>query len=310
MSAIVVEGLTKCFGRQWAVNPISFEVPQGSICGFLGRNGAGKTTTIKMLLGLLHPTSGSSQLLDCDSTDLTPEVRSRIGYVTEGHRLTRWMRIREIERYRKSFFRNRWDDRLFAEMIEYFELSPKQKIRHLSNGQRAQVSLALTLAPNPELLIMDDPTLGLDPVVRRQFLEGMVHLIMREGRTVLFSSHILSDVERVSDRILVIDDGVLRADCALAEFSGSVRTFILSFDGRAPDSMPIENALRCRRGEDRWEISILKSDEPALRSWAEQAGARNLQERSMTLEDQFIVFTAPRTGRRKLFSWEDRDATA
>ncbi len=310
MSAIVVENLVKCFDRQWAVNPITFEVPRGSICGFLGRNGAGKTTTIKMLLGLLHPTSGSSRLLDCDSTTLTPEVRSRIGYVSEGHRLTRWMRIREIEQYRKSFYRGRWDDRLFAEMIEYFELSPKQKIKQLSNGQRAQVSLALTLAPNPELLIMDDPTLGLDPVVRRQFLEGMVHLIMREGRTVLFSSHILSDVERVSDRILVIDGGVLRADCTLAEFSGSVCTFVLSFDGRPPETVPLENALQCRRGEDRWEISILKCDELALRTWAEQAGARAVQQRRMTLEDQFIAFTAPRTGRRKLFSWEDRDGMA
>ena len=180
MSAIVVDGLTKYFGTRAAVTDVGFSIPEGCICGFLGRNGAGKTTTIKLLLGLLWPTRGTSHLLGCDSASLTPELRGRIGYVTEGHRLARWMRIRELERYQRAFFPGRWDDRLFREMLEYFELLPKQKVRHLSNGQRAQASLALTLAANPELLIMDDPTLGLDPAVRRQFLEGMVHLILRE----------------------------------------------------------------------------------------------------------------------------------
>ena len=103
-------------------------------------------------------------------------------------------------------------------------------MKNLSNGQRAQVSLALTLAPNPELLIMDDPTLGLDVAIRRQFLEGVIHLITRQNRTILFSSHILADVERVADRIIVLDKGVLRADCTMEQFRGAIRKFVITFD--------------------------------------------------------------------------------
>ncbi|MFC1762646.1 ABC transporter ATP-binding protein [Planctomycetota bacterium] len=205
-TVIKTSGLTKYYGIQPVVDHLDIEIPRGCICGFLGRNGAGKTTTIKMLLGLINPTAGSAKVLDCDSAQLRPDIRQRIGYVTEGHRLFRWMSIKRLEQFQRAFFPKQWDSQFFYEMIEYFELSPKKKIKHLSNGQRAQVSLALalTLAPRPELLIMDDPTLGLDAAIRRQFLEGMINLIMQEGRTVLFSSHILGDVERVCDRLLVL----------------------------------------------------------------------------------------------------------
>jgi ABC-2 type transport system ATP-binding protein len=209
MSDIVLEtrGLTKYFGNRVAVDHLDVTIPRGCICGFLGRNGSGKTTTIKMLLGLLHPTDGSTRVIGCDAWALTPVIRSRIGYVTEGHRLFRWMTIEKSEQFQRAFFPGQWDSEFFGEMLDYFQLSPRSKIRHLSNGQRAQVSLALTLAPHPELLIMDDPTLGLDAAIRRQFLEGMIQLIMQAGRTVLFSSHILGDVDRVCDRIMVIDQG-------------------------------------------------------------------------------------------------------
>lgn len=210
-TVLQTQGLTKYYGSTLALDHLDLKIPQGCICGFVGRNGAGKTTAIKLMLGLLKPTAGSSRLLGCDSQELEPAIRQRIGYVTEGHRLFRWMSISELQKFQRAFFPKQWDDKFFADMIEYFDLPKKRKIKHLSNGERAQVSLALALAPNPELLIMDDPTLGLDAAIRRQFLEGMIELIMRQGRTVLFSSHILGDVERVSDRIVVIDKGVLRA---------------------------------------------------------------------------------------------------
>ena len=235
MSEIVVQasGLTKYYGSKLALDHLDLEIPSGCICGFLGRNGAGKTTAIKLMLGLLTPTAGSSSLLGCDSRRLTPDIKKRIGYVTEGHRLIRWMKISQLEKFQSSFFDSQWDSCLFNDMIEYFELSKKQKIKHLSNGQRSQVSLALALAPNPELLIMDDPTLGLDAAIRRQFLEGMIQLIMAQGRTVLFSSHILSDVERVSDRILILDKGVLRADCTLEQFRSAVKKVRMSLDRKS-----------------------------------------------------------------------------
>jgi ABC-2 type transport system ATP-binding protein len=305
MSTILAEGLTKCYGGTVAVDNCSFAIEPGTVCGFLGRNGAGKTTTIKLLVGLLWPTRGRATVLGCDCTELTPEVRSRVGYVTEGHRLPRWMRIGQLERFQRSFYPQAWDERLFAEMLDHFELSRKQAVRQLSNGQRAQVSLALTLATTPEVLIMDDPTLGLDPAVRRQFLEGIVHLIMREGRTVLFSSHILSDVERVADRLLVMVDGRLRADCSLETFRATVVKRRLHFAGGLPAEPP-PGVLSYRPGEALLDAALLAQDEEALAAWATQHGATDGQRLPLTMEDQFIEFTERPGLRRRLFRWEEQ----
>ncbi len=190
-------------------------------------------------------------------------------------------------------------------MIEYLNLPKKKKIKHLSNGQRAQVSLALALAPNPELLIMDDPTLGLDAAIRRQFLEGMIELIMRQGRTVLFSSHILGDVERVSDRIVVIDKGVLRANCSLEQFQKAIKKVILSFTDSVPDDVNIDGLLHCKRIEKQLELTLIGTDDEKISEWAKSAGAENYHIVKMNLEDQFIEFTAP-ANHRRLFQWEER----
>jgi ABC-2 type transport system ATP-binding protein len=304
-TVLQTEGLTKYYGGTLAVDHLNMKIPQGCICGFVGRNGAGKTTAIKLMLGLLKPTAGSSRLLGCDSAALTPAIRQRIGYVTEGHRLFRWMSISELEKFQRSFFPKQWDDKFFADMIEYFNLPKKKKIKHLSNGERAQVSLALALAPNPELLIMDDPTLGLDAAIRRQFLEGMIELIMREGRTVLFSSHILGDVERVSDRILVIDKGVLRANCSLDEFRAAVKKVILSFAGSPPAEVDIEGLLHCRRSENELELILVNTPDEQIGNWADKNKAENYQIAKMNLEDQFIEYTAP-ANHRRLFRWEEK----
>jgi len=307
MNEIVLEtqGLTKYYGSTLAVDHIDLKIPRGCICGFVGRNGAGKTTAIKLMLGLLNPTAGSSRLLGCDSSALTSAIRQRIGYVTEGHRLFRWMTIAGLEKFQRSFFPKQWDDKFFADMIEYLNLPKKKKIKRLSNGQRAQVSLALALAPNPELLIMDDPTLGLDAAIRRQFLEGMIELIMRQGRTVLFSSHILGDVERVSDRIVVIDKGVLRANCSLEKFQKAIKKVILSFADSVPDDVNIDGLLHCKRSEKQLELTLVGTDDEKISEWAKSAGAENYHIVQMNLEDQFIEFTAP-ANHRRLFQWEER----
>jgi ABC-2 type transport system ATP-binding protein len=306
MNDIVLEtqALTKYYGSVPAVDHLDLEIPRGCICGFVGRNGAGKTTAIKLMLGLLTPTAGSSKLLGCDSSALTPAIRQRIGYVTEGHRLFRWMSIARLEEFQQAFFPKQWDDKFFADMIEYFDLPKKKKIKHLSNGQRAQVSLALALAPNPELLIMDDPTLGLDAAIRRQFLEGMIELIMREGRTVLFSSHILADVERVSDRIVVIDKGVLRANCSVEQFRGAIKKAVLSFANSPPNQVNIDGLLHCKRSGKQLELTLVGTEDEKVDELAKSAGADNCRIVAMNLEDQFIEFTAP-ANRRRLFQWEE-----
>ncbi len=296
-------GLTKYYGGTLALDHMDLKIPRGCICGFVGRNAAGKTTAIKLMLGLLKPTDGSAKLLGCDSQNLTPAIRQRIGYVTEGHRLFRWMSIANLEKFQRAFFPKQWDDSFFAEMIEYFELPKNKKIKHLSNGQRAQVSLALALAPNPELLVMDDPTLGLDAAIRRQFLEGMIQLIMQQGRTVFFSSHILGDVERVSDRIVVIDKGVIRADCSLEQFREAVKKVKLSFSDCPPARLDIEGLLYCRRSEKELELILIGTDDEKIKQWADSAAAIKYSIVKMNLEDQFIEFTAP-PNHKKLFQWE------
>jgi ABC-2 type transport system ATP-binding protein len=303
-TVLQTQGLTKYYGSTLAVDHLDLQIPRGCICGFVGRNGAGKTTAIKLMLGLLKPTAGSSRLLGCDSQQLKPAIRQRIGYVTEGHRLFRWMSINELEKFQRAFFPKQWDDKFFADMIEYFNLPKKRKIKHLSNGERAQVSLALALAPNPELLIMDDPTLGLDAAIRRQFLEGMIQLIMRQGRTVLFSSHILGDVERVSDRIAVIDKGVLRANCTLEEFRTAVKKVILSFADSTPSEVNIEGLLHCRRSENELELILVRTSDEQIGKWAEHNKAEKYHIAKMNLEDQFIEYTAP-ANHRRLFRWEE-----
>jgi ABC-2 type transport system ATP-binding protein len=305
MNDIVLQttNLTKFYGKTLALDHLNLQVPRGSIYGFLGRNGAGKTTAIKIMLGLLRPTAGAAALLGCDCQDLTASIRQRIGYVTEGHRLFRWMKIGELEKFQRAFFPGQWDRKLFADMLEYFDLSKKRKIKHLSNGQRAQVSLALALAPNPELLIMDDPTLGLDTAIRRQFLEGMIQLIQRQGKTILFSSHILSDVERVADRIAVLDKGVLRADCSLDEFRLAIRKVRFRFDQSAPVDVDIAGLLHKRQNENELELTLVGTDEATIEQWAEQTGAAYHKKIEMNLEDQFIEFTEPEHGKR-LLPWE------
>ncbi len=188
-NVIETRRLTKYYGDRAAVNALDLVVPEGCVYGFLGRNGSGKSTTIKMLMGMVQPDCGEMTLLGEDAATLSARTRGRIAYIAEGHPLYNWMSIDEAVHFTSAFYR-RWNRDLLDQILDHFQLSGRQKIRKLSNGQRAQVSLALAVAPDPRLLILDDPTLGLDTVVRRDFLESMIQIIQRKGRSILFSSHI------------------------------------------------------------------------------------------------------------------------
>ena len=301
--AIETKDLTKYYGIYAAVDHLNLSIPKGCIYGLLGRNGAGKSTTIRMLLNFARPTCGMCRIEGCDSRELTPELLTKIGYINEGHKLYGMMKISEIQQYQASFYPDTWNNDLFNEMIEFFELAKNKRIKKLSNGQRAQVSLALTLAPDPEILIMDDPTLGLDVVVRRQFLEGMIKLIQRKGRTILFSSHILSDVERVADHIAIINQGRLRADCTMEEFRSAVRKVILHFDSTPPRELAIPGLLHYRQDEKTVEAVLIAPLEDALEQWCIDNNANIHSEVEMSLEDQFIEYTITPT-KRHMFSWD------
>ena len=231
---IVTEKLTKYYGERCVVNCLNLRVPAGTVYGFLGRNGAGKSTTIKMLMGMAQPNYGRVELLGHEIAALPPAVRGRIAYLAEGHPLYGWMTVAEAARFNRAFHPDRWNQRTLDQILEHFEIPLKSRLRRLSNGQRANVALALAIAPDPDLLVLDDPTLGLDTVARRDFLMSMIHLVARQGRTILFSSHILADVERVADRIGILVDGVLRVDCPTEHFKESLSKVMLEFAGRPP----------------------------------------------------------------------------
>jgi ABC-2 type transport system ATP-binding protein len=212
--AITVEGLTRKFGRRIVVDDLSFEVPAGSVCAFLGRNGAGKSTTVRMLMNLLLPSAGRATLLGLDSRRDHTALMRRVGYVADAPLPYDWMKVRELIRFTARFY-PAWNQARVDSLLDRFGLDREQKIRHLSRGTQAQLALVLALGGDPELLILDEPATGLDVLVRRDFLESVIQLMQQEGRTVLFSTHLLHEVERVADRVIVIDRGRLAADGAL-----------------------------------------------------------------------------------------------
>ncbi len=300
--AIAIDRLIKHYGRRRVVDAVNLRVPSGCVYGFLGRNGAGKSTLIKMLLGMVRPDVGRATLLGEDFRDLRTATRARIAYLAEGHPLYRWMRVGEAARFTRRFYPT-WREGLLDGILDHFRISRRQKIGRLSNGQRAQVSLALALAPDPELLILDDPTLGLDTVVRREFLESLIHLIQRSGRTIFFSSHMLSDVERVADRIGILVDGVLRVDCPTDHFKSALRRVILEFSGAVPRFPVCTGLVSQRQIGGKLELVVVGFGDEH-RATAEALGATSVEELEMNLEDAFIAYTRGEAPPLPSLEWE------
>ncbi len=277
-------------------------MPGGSIYGFLGRNGMGKTTTIRILLGMEEPTRGSTRVFGEDSRTLAPRTRARIGYLPEGHHVYGWMTVKECGRFQASFFPN-WNQDIFETVITHFRLTPKMKGGQLSRGQRAGLCLAMTLAPEPELLVLDDPALGLDPVARRSLLQSMLHVTRQPNRTILFSSHLLSDVERVADRIVVLDGGVLRADCTVETFRDRLRHYVLKFKGTPPSTPGIPGLLESFRTDHELALTVANAS-PETEALLAALGPESLEPVEMTLEDAFVSYVGER-GEKTFFTREE-----
>src|SRR3954462_5700517 len=203
---IAVDRLTRRFGPKVALNEVSLHVPPGAVFGLVGANGAGKTTLIRHLLGLLKPQAGTVRVFGADPVADPVGVLSRIGYLSEDNDLPGWMSVDELMRYSRAFYPN-WDDQYARELRAAFSLEPGARIKTLSKGQKARAGLLVALAYRPELLVLDEPSSGLDPIVRRDILRAIVRTIADEGRPVLFSSHLLDEVERISDRVAMLKEG-------------------------------------------------------------------------------------------------------
>jgi ABC-2 type transport system ATP-binding protein len=298
-TVIQARGLTRYFGRKCAVDGLSFNVPRGSVFAFIGRNGAGKTTTIRMLLGLLEPTRGSSAVLGHDSALLPPEVRARIGYMAEGHPVYAWMRVSQCASFQRGCY-SHWNHDVFSAVIDNFSIDPRTKAGHLSHGQRAGLHLAMTLAIEPELLVLDDPATGLDPAARRSLLEAMLYYTRGRDRTIFFSSHLLDEVERVADYVAVLDYSVLRACCTVETFCERVRRLVVRFPTQPPRELPaLAGLLRVVRSED--ELSLIVANPNAQTHRTLRAlGAETVDEQPLGLEDALIAYVG-RQGEKSFF---------
>lgn len=281
--------LTKYYGRHRVVDSLSLTVPKGCVYGFLGRNGAGKSTTLKMLVGLVKPDRGSSSLLGEESLALSPETKARMAFMPEGHPAYTGMKVREAVRFHGSFFPT-WDHQYVGQLLDYFKIPLGKRVGKLSRGQKAQAALALAIGSDPELLILDDPTLGLDTVVRREFLESLIEIIQRRERTILFSSHILGDVERVADRIGILLDGALRVDCPTEHFKQSLKKVVVEFTGEPPTIEDHRGLVSSRRTRNRLEL-VIANYNGEHHKYLESLSPVHIEEVEFNLEDAFIEYT-------------------
>ena len=287
--AIDIRNVVKRYSEHVAVRDLSLQVPRGSVYGLLGPNGAGKTTTIRMILGLLEPTRGTSTILGYESTALPPAARARIGYMAEGHPVYGWMRVGQYGRFQSGFY-PRWNQDLFAAVIDHFAIEPRTKAGHLSHGQRAGLHLAMTLAIEPEVLMLDDPATGLDPAARRSLLEAMIYFTRSRRRTIFFSTHLLDDVERVANHVAVLDYSVLRACCGVETFRDQVRRLVARFPAAPPRDLPPLPGL-LQEARDSSELSLIVAN-PSDRThrMLESVGALEVEEHAVGLEEAMIAY--------------------
>jgi ABC-2 type transport system ATP-binding protein len=284
---IQIDRVTRRFGNKKALDEVNFTVPQGVVCGLVGVNGAGKTTLIKHILGLLRAQSGQVRVFGLDPVKDPVGVLSRIGYLSEEPDLPGWMRVDELFRYTSAFYPN-WDHSYAEELRREFDLDPKSRVRNLSKGQRARAGLVIALAYRPELLLLDEPSSGLDPIVRRDILAAIIRTIAEEGRTVLFSSHLLSEVERVSDRVAMIRSGKILFCDSLDRIKESHTRLAIHFEEPQPIPPMIDGVLTWT-GEGREWTAICSETTESL-SLAEQMGAKVVGQSELPLEEIFVAY--------------------
>jgi ABC-2 type transport system ATP-binding protein len=233
--AIRVERLRKKFRDREVLSDVSFSVPAGETFAFLGRNAAGKTTTIRTLLGLLTPDAGSISVLGLDPQHKPLAVRQRVGYLAEDQHMFGWMTVEQLIRFLAPFY-DTWDHALAQRYLREFEVPLHQKIKQLSKGQNVRLGLVLAVAHRPAVVILDDPVLGLDPIMRKEFNRDLIAHLQGEGRTVLYSSHLLYEVEPIADAVGILHRGRIVRQGPTEELRAEIKRLLVpsSSIGRLP----------------------------------------------------------------------------
>ena len=292
--AIKIEGLHFSYGRKKVLKGVELEVPKGSIFGFLGRNGSGKTTTIKTLLGLQKPQAGRCLVGGLDSVTQNLEIRQRVGFMAEDQQMYGWMTVGRIIKWVAGFYPN-WDYKFADELLEILRLPGNMKVKALSKGQNSSLALLLALGHRPDIVILDDPTLGLDPIARKDFLRHVIDLLQSNNVTVFFSSHLLYEIEPVADHIAILDEGIIVKASTTEQLRESVRRFALTPTSGA-DFGNVPGILDVLKVGANVSVTLEDCDQ-AKRGSLKSASVNGMTETALNLDEIFEAYVIGNRGR-------------
>ncbi len=267
---VKIRGLRKTFNNKTAIEAVHLDIPPGRIIGLLGPNGCGKSTLIRHMIGLYLPTRGTCVTFGCEAAKLGPKELSRIGYVHQEGELIDWMTVKQLIRYVAAYYPN-WNTDLENRYVEDFEIHLKDRVGALSPGQRQKLAILLAIGHEPELLILDEPATALDPIARAQFLDLLLNIIQQEKKTILISSHILSDVEKVIDHVVIMKGGHIVEDRNFDELREQyLQVRLTSPDTPLPETLPFENVLSCVRNNGQALLTLAAPCIETIRKQAEE----------------------------------------
>lgn len=284
---VAVTNLSRSFGSKKALNDVTLAVSRGCVFGLVGENGAGKSTLIKHLLGLWRAEAGRVEVFGLDPVSEPTAVLGRVGYLSEQPDLPGWMRVAELLRYTQAFY-PRWDTTYAEQLTQQFGLDVDVRIKTLSKGQRARLGLIAAEAHRPDLLILDEPSSGLDPIVRRDILEAIIRTVADEGRTVIFSSHLLEEVERVSDHLAMLHHGALRFCGPLASIREQHRRISLLFEQPQAQAPTVAGAIRVDGAGREW-TAICDTSRIPVPALAQHLDAMIVDDSLASLDEIFIA---------------------
>lgn len=288
-------------GKSFALQDLSLRVPVGSIYGFLGPNGSGKTTTIRMFMGMLRPDRGEIRVLGLEVPRDLPRILERVGYVPERPHVYPALTVAEQVRYHASFFR-KWDEVWARELIERLHLDPGRKISRMSKGETGKLLLMLALSQRPDLLVLDEPTDGLDPVVRRDVLAAVLDYVGETSATVFISSHLVHELERICDWVGVMDDGQLIAELPMQTFKNGIKRLKVAGAPATPMNTPFTILSREPvNGVGAGETWIVRGWQDPMRAYFDDAGISLRDVVDLDLEDGFVELlrsSRPKTPQR------------
>lgn len=285
---VEIRGLTKKFKEKIALDSVDLDIFPGRIIGLLGPNGSGKSTLIRHMIGLYLPTHGTCVTFGCDAAKLSQKELSRVGYVHQEGELLDWMTVKQLIQY-VSAYHPSWNIDLENRYVHDFEINLNDRVGALSPGQRQKLSILLAIGHEPEFLILDEPASALDPIARVQFLDLLIKIIQQEQKTILISSHILSDVEKVIDHVIIMKNGHVIQDQSLDNLRERyLRVRLTSLGTSLPEKMPFERVLSCQRNNGQ---AVLILENPQLETIKNQAESLNcrIDVRPLPLEDIYKI---------------------